>query len=133
MSEAAPNEDQPKGELAIRTLAMPADTNPAGDIFGGWLMSQMDIASSITAGVRARGRVATVAVTGFTFHKPVQVGDVVCCYAYIQRIGTTSIMILVEAWVLRRSEPERRVKVTEGSFTFVALDEEGKKRPIPHA
>lgn len=133
MSEAAPNEDQPKGELAIRTLAMPADTNPAGDIFGGWLMSQMDIASSITAGVRARGRVATVAVTGFTFHKPVQVGDVVCCYADIQRIGTTSMMILVEAWVLRRSEPERRVKVTEGSFTFVALDEEGKKRPIPHA
>ena len=133
MSEAAPNEDQPKGELAIRTLAMPADTNPAGDIFGGWLMSQMDIASSITAGVRARGRVATVAVTGFTFHKPVQVGDVVCCYADIQCIGTTSMMILVEAWVLRRSEPERRVKVTEGSFTFVALDEEGKKRPIPHA
>ena len=133
MSEAAPNEDQPKGELAIRTLAMPADTNPAGDIFGGWLMSQMDIASSITAGVRARGRVATVAVTGFTFHKPVQVGDVVCCYADIQRIGTTSMMILVEAWVLRRSEPERQVKVTEGKFTFVALDEEGKKRPIPHA
>ena len=133
MSEAAPNEDQPKGELAIRTLAMPADTNPAGDIFGGWVMSQMDIASSITAGVRARGRVATVAVTGFTFHKPVQVGDVVCCYADIQRIGTTSMMILVEAWVLRRSEPERRVKVTKGEFTFVALDEEGKKRPIPHA
>ena len=133
MSEAAPNEDEPKGELAIRTLAMPADTNPAGDIFGGWLMSQMDIASSITAGVRARGRVATVAVTGFTFHKPVQVGDVVCCYADIHRIGTTSMMISVEAWVLRRSEPERRVKVTEGSFTFVALDEEGKKRPIPQA
>ena len=133
MSEAAPNEDQPKGELAIRTLAMPADTNPAGDIFGGWLMSQMDIAGGITAGARARGRVATVAVTGFTFHKPVQVGDVVCCYADIQRIGTTSMMILVEAWVLRRSEPERRVKVTEGKFTFVALDKEGKKRPIPHA
>ena len=133
MSEAAPKEDQPKGELAIRTLAMPADTNPAGDIFGGWVMSQMDIAGGITAGVRARGRVATVAVTGFTFHKPVQVGDVVCCYADIQRIGTTSMMILVEAWVLRRSEPERRVKVTEGKFTFVALDEEGKKRPIPHA
>ena len=133
MSEAAPNEDQPKGELAIRTLAMPADTNPAGDIFGGWLMSQMDIASGITAGVRARGRVATVAVNGFTFHRPVQVGDVVCCYADIKRIGTTSIIILVEAWVLHRSEPERRVKVTEGEFTFVALDEEGKKRPIPHA
>ena len=133
MSEAAPNEDQPKGELAIRTLAMPADTNPSGDIFGGWVMSQMDIAGGITAGVRARGRVATVAVTGFTFHKPVQVGDVVCCFADIQHIGTTSIMILVEAWVLRRSEPERRVKVTEGKVTFVALDEEGKKRPIPHA
>jgi acyl-CoA thioesterase YciA len=122
---------EPKGELAIRTWAMPADTNPAGDIFGGWLISQMDIAGGITAGVRAHGRVATVAVTGFTFHKPVKVGDVVCCYADIQKVGTTSITIGIEAWVLRRDEPEDRFKATEGVFTFVALDGDGKPRPVP--
>lgn len=121
----------PKGELAIRTLAMPADTNPNGDIFGGWLISQMDIAGGITAGARARGRVATVAVTGFSFHRPVRVGDVVCCYADIQKIGTTSITIGVEAWVLRSGETAGRVKVTEGVFTFIALDEKGEKRPVP--
>ncbi len=124
---------EPKGELAIRTWAMPADTNPAGDIFGGWLISQMDIAGGITAGVRAQGRVATVAVTGFTFHKPVKVGDVVCCYADIQKVGTTSITIGIEAWVLRRDEPGDRFKVTEGVFTFVALDGDGKPRPVPPA
>ena len=121
---------EPKGELAIRTWAMPADTNPAGDIFGGWLISQMDIAGGITAGVRAHGRVATVAVTGFTFHKPVKVGDVVCCYADIQKVGKTSITIGIEAWVLRRDEPEDRFKATEGVFTFVALDGDGKPRPV---
>ena len=122
---------EPKGELAIRTWAMLADTNPAGDIFGGWLISQMDIAGGITAGARARGRVVTVAVTGFTFHKPVKVGDVVCCYADIQKVGKTSITIGIEAWVLRRDEPEDRFKATEGVFTFVALDGDGKPRPVP--
>ncbi len=122
---------EPKGELAIRTLAMPADANPNGDIFGGWLISQMDIAGGITAGARAHGRVATVAVTGFTFHKPVLVGDVVCCYADIQKVGNTSITIGIEAWALRRHEPNDRIKVTEGVFTFVALDEDGKPRPVP--
>ena len=122
---------EPKGELSIRTLAMPADANPSGDIFGGWLISQMDIAGGITAGARAHGRVATVAVTGFTFHKPVLVGDVVCCYADIQKIGTTSIIIGVEAWVLRRYETQDRFKVTEGVFTFVALDEKGGSRKVP--
>ncbi len=123
--------DGPKGDLAIRTLAMPADANPSGDIFGGWLISQMDIAGGVTAGARARGRVATIAVTGFTFHKPVLVGDVVCCYADIQKVGKTSIIIGIEAWVLRRHEPSNRIKVTEGVFTFVAIDEEGKPRPVP--
>ncbi len=122
---------EPKGELAIRTWAMPADANPAGDIFGGWLISQMDIAGGITAGARAQCRVATVAVTGFTFHKPVKVGDVVCCYADIQKVGTTSITIGIEAWVLRRDEPKERFKATEGVFTFVALDGDGKPRPVP--
>jgi acyl-CoA thioesterase YciA len=124
-------DEEPRGELAIRTLAMPADTNPHGDIFGGWLISQMDIAGGITANARARGRVATVAVTGFTFHKPVLVGDVVCCYADIRKIGRTSITIGVEAWVLRRDESSDRIKVTEGVFTFVAIDDDGSPRPVP--
>ena len=122
---------EPKGELAIRNLAMPADTNQHGDIFGGWLMSQMDIAGGVTARARAHGRVATVAVTGFTFHRAVLVGDVVCCYADIQKVGTTSITIGVEAWVLRPQESKDHFKVTEGVFTFVALDETGKKCRMP--
>ena len=133
MTEDSTGTVEPKGELAIRTLAMPADANPSGDIFGGWLISQMDIAGGITAGARARGRVATIAVTGFTFHKPVLVGDVVCCYADIQQVGTTSITIGIEAWALRRHAPQDRIKVTEGVFTFVALDEKGDKRPVPPA
>lgn len=119
------------GELAIRTLAMPADANPAGDIFGGWLISQMDIAGGITAGARAQGRVATIAVTGFTFHKPVLIGDVVCCYADIQRIGRTSITIGVETWVLRQHKPDDCTKVTEGVFTYVAIDNDGDPRLVP--
>lgn len=122
---------EPKGELAIRDLAMPADTNQHGDISGGWLMSQMDIAGAVTARARAHGRVATVAVTGFTFHRAVLVGDVVCCYADIQKVGTTSITIGIEAWVLRPQESKDHFKVTEGVFTFVALDESGKKCPVP--
>ncbi len=131
MADNAPPAAEPKGELAIRTLAMPADTNPSGDIFGGWVISQMDIAGGITARDRAQGRVATVAVTGFTFHKPVHVGDVVCCYAGVQKIGKTSITIGIETWVQRPRESEGRFKVTEGVFTFVAIDEKGGKRPVP--
>lgn len=123
--------ENPKGELAIRTLAMPADTNPAGDIFGGWLMSQMDLAGGITAGLRAKGRVVTIAVEGMTFHKPVWVGDVVCCYADIERVGTTSLTVRVQAWVLRGHNDADRAKVTEALFTFVAIAEDGGKRPIP--
>ena len=123
----------PKGELAIRTLAMPADTNPSGDIFGGWVMAQMDVAGGITAAQRAGGRVATVAVNGFVFHKPVYVGDVLCCYADVTQVGNTSLTIVIEAWVLRQRDPGRRVKVTEGTFTFVALDAKGNKRPVPPA
>jgi len=124
-------EAEPRGELALRTLAMPADANPNGDIFGGWLMAQMDIAGGITAFSRAGGRVATVAVDGFTFHLPVQVGDVLCCYADIIKVGNTSVTIRVEAWVLRQREKKRREKVTEGIFTFVAIDEDRNKRPVP--
>lgn len=130
------SDGEPRGTLAIRTLAMPADTNPSGDIFGGWLMSQMDIAGGVTAEWRAQGRVATVAVEGMEFHQPVWVGDVVCCYAEVVREGTTSLAVRVEAWVLRRHEhmvggDRVRTKVTEGVFTFVAIDENGAKRPLP--
>lgn len=123
--------EQPRGELALRTLAMPADTNPSGDIFGGWVMAQMDIAGGITAWNRADGRVATVAVDGFTFHRPIFVGDVVCCYTEVVKTGRTSISVLVSAWVLRGRRPENRIKVTEGTFTFVAIDADGNKRDVP--
>jgi len=122
--------DSPRGELAIRTLAMPADANPSGDIFGGWVLSQMDIAGGITAAQRAQGRVATVAVTAMAFHLPVYVGDVLCVYAEISRIGRTSMTIDLEAWALRGRDGTR-VRVTEGRFVFVALDERGRPHPVP--
>ena len=121
---------EPRGELAIRTLAMPADANPSGDIFGGWVLSQMDIAGGITAAQRAKGRVATVAIDAMSFHLPVYVGDVLCVYADIEREGRSSLAIHLEAWALRQRLGER-VKVTEGVFVFVAIDEVGKPRPLP--
>ena len=124
------DETEPDGKLTIRTLAMPADTNPAGDIFGGWVMSQMDIAGAIAAVERAEGRVATVAVEAMTFIAPVKVGDVLCVYTEIKRVGTTSISVSVEAWA-RRERINARVKVTEGTFVYVALDDEGGKRTLP--
>ena len=121
---------EPKGELAVRTLAMPADTNPAGDIFGGWLMSLMDVAGGIAAGAVAQGRVATIAVTDMAFLRPVKVGDVVCCYTDLARTGRTSLTFRVEAWVLRQRLGDR-IQVTSADFTYVALDGEGRPRPIP--
>jgi acyl-CoA thioesterase YciA len=121
---------EPHGELATRTVAMPRDTNPSGDIFGGWLMSQMDIAGGVTASRRASGRVVTVAVESMVLHQPVHVGDVVCCYASIQQIGITSIPIRIEAWALRH-DTGVNIKVTEGLFTYVAINEHGKKRSVP--
>ena len=124
-------QNTPRGELAIRVLAMPADTNPSGDIFGGWVMSQMDIAGGVTAETHSGGRVATVAVEGFTFHLPIYVGDVVCFYANVIKTGTTSITVQIEAWVLRRDTSSDRLRVTEGTFVYVALDKQGNKRCIP--
>ena len=126
----ASGESQPRGDLAIRTLAMPADANPNGDIFGGWVLSQMDIAGGVAASQRAGGRVATVAVEAMTFHRPVYIGDVLCVYAEIKRTGRTSIAIDLEAWALRGRIGDR-VKVTEGLFTFVAIDADGRPRPVP--
>ena len=129
MAEDSEPENQSRGELQTRTLAMPADANPSGDIFGGWVLAQMDIAGGIAAAQIAKGRVATVAVTAMTFHLPVLVGDVLCVYASEPRIGRTSITLNLEAWALRRQSGQR-VKVTQGEFVFVALDEDGRPRPV---
>ena len=120
----------PESEPLIRAIAMPADANPSGDIFGGWLMSQMDLAGANAASRRCRGRCATVAVDGMIFHQPVFVGDEVSLYGRIMRVGRTSMTILVEAW--RRSRTDEAMnKVTEATFTFVATDENRKPRPVP--
>lgn len=120
---------RPTGTVSIRTIAMPADTNPSGDIFGGWLMAQMDLAGGTRARKETRGRVATVAVNGFTFHKPVKIGDEVTCYTEVVKRGRTSITITVDAWVCRQDGGET-VHVTEGTFVFVALDDAGNPRPL---
>ena len=111
---------------------MPADANPSGDIFGGWVLSQMDIAGGIAANQRAGGRTATVAVTAMTFHLPVYVGDVLCVYTEIEAVGRTSITVALEAWALRRHDGDR-VRVTEGRFVYVALGADGRPRPVPAA
>ncbi|PIE13243.1 MAG: acyl-CoA thioesterase [Rhodobacterales bacterium] len=124
--------ETPRGDLTLRTVAMPADVNVNGDIFGGWVLSQMDVASGIVAAQRAAGRVTTVAVDAMKFIRPVQVGDVLCVYAWIDRVGRTSMGIGLEAWALRRMGGQRE-KVTEGVFTYVAIDENGRPRPVPEA
>lgn len=120
---------EPRGNLTIRTLTMPADTNAAGDIFGGWVMSQMDIAGALAAVEYVGGRVVTVAIEAMTFISPVKVGDVFCVYTWVERVGNTSITIGMEAYIRARRSPDR-IKVTEGKFVYVALDENGEKRVI---
>ncbi len=124
--------DQPRGELASRSLAMPTDTNPMGHVFGGWIMSLMDCAGKMTATQHAGGRVVTAAVSNIAFLQPVQVGDTVCCYTEVKRLGRTSITLGVEVWVLRQGQGER-IKVTDAEFTFVAVGEDGRKRKLPTA
>jgi len=121
---------EPDGALASRTLAMPADANPSGDIFGGWIMALMDASAAMTATQRAEGRVVTVAVSNITFLQPVKVGDTVCCYTEVTRVGNTSMTLGVEVWVLRQGQGER-VKVTDADFTFVAVNDNGQPRPLP--
>lgn len=124
----------PSGDMLLQTLAMPADTNPSGDIFGGWIMSQMDMAGGIFAKEITQSRVVTVAVDSIHFIKPVHVGDVVCCYGKVVRIGTTSVTIHLEVWVKQTLHLEsgqgHQFKVTQAAFTYVAVDEKGQKRPI---
>jgi len=123
---------KPRGLLAIRVLAMPANTNPSGDIFGGWLLSQMDVAGGTVAVARAHGRVVTVAVDAMTFLKPVFVGDLVSVYAEVETIGRTSLRVHVQAWA-RRDRGDIEELVTEGTFTYVAIDEDRRPRPVPVA
>ncbi len=119
----------PRGELSLRTLAMPADTNANGDIFGGWLLSQMDIAGGIFVAKTIHLRNVTVAIEAMTFRKPVFVGDVVSVYTHIERMGRTTITLRVEAWVTRSNE-SRLILVTDGTFTYVAIDADGKPTPV---
>jgi acyl-CoA thioesterase YciA len=121
---------EPRGDLASRVLAMPTDTNPKGDIFGGWIMSLMDMAGKMSATTIANGRVVTVAVDRIVFRQPVQVGDVVCCYTEIVRTGRSSITLSIEVWAMRQGQGER-LKVTDATFTFVAVDGHDRCRRLP--
>lgn len=121
---------EPKGELAIRVLAMPADTNPAGDLFGGWVLSQMDIAGGLVTAKATKGRTVTVAIDSMTFHKPVLVGDTLCCYVGIIKQGRTSMTVKIESWVSRQYDEGKRVLVTEGLFTYVAVTNDRVPRKI---
>ncbi|MGF9694210.1 acyl-CoA thioesterase [Rhizobium sp. 0TCS1.26] len=122
-------QDEPKGDLTLRTLAMPADANPSGDIFGGWVMAQMDLAAGIASSERARGRTVTAAMREMIFRQPIKVGDTLCIYTTVTGVGRTSMTLSVECWV-RRQFSETRQKVTEASFVMVALDESGTPRPV---
>ena len=122
--------EQPRGEITIQTLAMPADTNANGDIFGGWLVSQMDLAAGILAKKISCGRAATVAINSMSFLRPVHVGDLVSCHVQLEKQGNTSMTILVEAWKQTLATGEKHC-VTKGTFVFVAIDEKGESRKIP--
>ena len=126
----AVTETEPQGELCTRTVAMPADTNGNGDIFGGWLLGQMDLAGSVFAGKITKSRTVTVAIEAMNFRTPVFVGDLVSVHANLVRLGRTSITVHLEAWVLRRKETHS-ILVTDGNFTYVAIDDQGHPQAIP--
>ena len=130
MTDSPAPAERPRGELTVRVIAMPADTNANGDIFGGWVLSQMDAAGGIRGVERARGRVVTIKVDTLIFIRPVQVGDVLCVYTDVETIGRTSMKIHIEAWA-QRFRTVDSVKVTDATFTFVAVDDDGKPRVIP--
>ncbi|MBL8630377.1 MAG: acyl-CoA thioesterase [Rhodospirillaceae bacterium] len=132
MTTEKPQPTAPSGELSLRVLAMPADTNPAGFIFGGWAVGQMDIAGALYAGGLTGQRVVTVAIDAMKFHKPVHVGDEVSCYTSVLRTGRTSMTLQIQMWVRRRSVLSEPIHVTEGVFTFVAVDAQGRPTEINH-
>ena len=132
MSKHKPYDRNPNGKLLLRTLAMPSDTNANGDIFGGWIMSQMDLGGAILAKELAKGRVVTVTVDKMVFHMPISVGDVVCCYGTLVKVGRSSLQVKVEVFIKQVYEGSReRFRVTEALFTYVAVDKAGKSRAIP--
>ncbi|CCE10963.1 Acyl-CoA thioester hydrolase [Bradyrhizobium sp. STM 3843] len=126
---ASATSSEPRGDLCIRTLAMPADTNANGDIFGGWLLSQMDVGGGVFASKVAKSRTVTVAIEAMNFRKAVYVGDLVSVYANLVRVGRTSMTVHLEAWVLRRRE-EQPILVTDGNFTYVSIDDDGRPQAI---
>jgi acyl-CoA thioesterase YciA len=128
MTEASPQ--TPRGELTIRIRAMPRDTNANGDIFGGWLLSQMDQAGGIASSERAKGRTVTLKLDGMVFHRPVKVGDTLCVYTELEHVGRTSMRYHIEAWA-KRFLSHGREKVTDATFIFVAIDDAGRPRPVP--
>ena len=129
MTQSTQSSPMPEGTPSLRTIAMPADTNPAGDVFGGWLISQMDLAGGVFCRKIAKGRVVTVTIESTTFKAPVFIGDTLCCYVSLVKIGRTSITTYIEAYVNRDFE-DTRIKVTEGEFTYVKMDENRKPSPI---
>ncbi len=132
MKDTSAQSDQlPSRQPTTRVLARPMDTNASGDIFGGWIMSQVDIAGSVAAVRHAGVRVVTVAVNSFLFKKPVFVGDLISCYAHVEKVGTTSLTVAVEVFAERNHSETQAVKVTEATLTFVAVDNNGKPQPIP--
>lgn len=130
MADRPAHNDKPRGELTVRISAMPGDTNANGDIFGGWVLSRMDQAGGIAGVERAKGRVVTIAVEAMTFIRPVRVGDVLEVFTEVESVGRTSMKIHIEAWA-RRFQTHVQEKVTDATFTFVAIDDAGKPRPIP--
>lgn len=128
------NIESPKGQLVLRTLAMPSDTNPHGHIFGGWIMSQMDLAGGILSKEIAKNRVVTVNASSITFHKPAMVGDVVCCYAHCLKTGRTSMTIAIEVWIKKLIDTEdttQRIRITDAVFTYVSVDKHNNPKPLP--
>lgn len=123
---------KPQGELTIQTLAMPTFTNPNGDIFGGWLVSQMDLAAGVLAKKLSKGRAVTVAIHSMAFLRPVHIGDLVSCHVELVKLGSTSMTIAVEVWT-ETLATGKKDKVTEGTFVFVAIDEQGKPRQVPRS
>jgi len=121
----------PSRDVTLRLVPLPADVNPNGDVFGGWVMAQVDVAGAIPAWRRARGRVTTVSVNSFLFKQPISVGDIVSFYADIVRVGTTSLTVRVEVYAQRNHDAPITVKVTEAELTYVAIDDRGNKRPLP--
>jgi acyl-CoA thioesterase YciA len=128
-SEFISSPDKPSGTLSLQTIPMPADTNWSGDVFGGWLVSQMDLACAVCARFHAKGRVVTVSINNVIFHRPVKVGSTLACYTKMLKVGKTSMQILVEVWEIH--DDQMMLKVTDGIFTFVAIDDEGNKRAVP--